>query len=386
MDSQEDLNEIGRCEDCAENVFTCRHCNNESHIDDMIDTTMCEYCGSICEGCNNVYVNDEIRGECECHYNICDNCAVVCEDCSVVMCNDCRNHCENCNYMVCNEHHTSCDECGEFICTTCYSDSHDCEPEEDDSYVNEYDDPDDGEYEYEWNPIPIFLPEAHTNLYGHMGIELEFESVGSIQDAIKRVRNVTQLLYFKPDGSLRNGIEMVSHPMTFDYHANEFIWPEVMGLVANDLQAQESCGMHVHISRGMMNDENEDRLIEMLYNLKRPLIKLSQRRERNLNSWASWNVDSESPLTEDTIRNAKSSGRYRALNFRNRNTLEFRFWSGTNDVESVLSRLDIIDTMARIAMGTESVPETWEEFARQLTREDSVVHSTKILEGLRRLS
>ena len=263
------------------------------------------------------------------------------------------------------------------MCTECETSRHECpdlEPEV------EYDD--EFEYEYEWRPTPIFMPasESHGSLYGHMGIELEFEQIGSIQDAIRKVRNMTELLYFKPDGSLRHGIEMVSHPMTFKYHSEDFMWPDVMSSVVDDLEAQATCGMHVHVSRGMMNDENEDRLIEMLYNLKQPLVKLSGRRIDRLDSWASWNVDDSSPLTPDVIENAKHSGRYRAINFRNRDTLEFRFWSGTNDVEEVLSRLDIVDTMTRIAMESETLPENWDEFARRLTRSESVGYSTRILE------
>lgn len=35
-------------------------------------------------------------------------------------------------------------------------------------------------------------------------------------------------IYIKHDGSLNDGMEIVTHPMTLDYHLNEMPWREVM--------------------------------------------------------------------------------------------------------------------------------------------------------------
>ena len=38
----------------------------------------------------------------------------------------------------------------------------------------------------------------------------------------------TEQLYCKHDGSLSNGFELVTHPMSLEYHQEEMPWPEVL--------------------------------------------------------------------------------------------------------------------------------------------------------------
>ena len=38
----------------------------------------------------------------------------------------------------------------------------------------------------------------------------------------------TERLYCKHDGSLSNGFELVTHPMSLEYHQEEMPWPEVL--------------------------------------------------------------------------------------------------------------------------------------------------------------
>ena len=59
-------------------------------------------------------------------------------------------------------------------------------------------------------------------------------------------------VYCKHDGSLDDGFEIVTHPMSLEYHINEMPWCEVLGkaqqLGYRSHQAN-TCGLHVHVSR-----------------------------------------------------------------------------------------------------------------------------------------
>ena len=78
-------------------------------------------------------------------------------------------------------------------------------------------------------------------------------------------------LYIKTDGSLDEGLELVTHPMTLEYHLNEMPWAEVlrkaqsMGYLSH---AAGTCGLHVHISRlafGCTYEQQEAAIARLLY-------------------------------------------------------------------------------------------------------------------------
>ena len=82
-----------------------------------------------------------------------------------------------------------------------------------------------------------------------------------------------------------------------------------------------------------------------------------------------------------TFLKAKSNySRYRAVNFCNRDTLEFRFFAGTSDLEDFLARMDLVDTMARLSANvSEVLPDNWEEFSSNLTRPESLVRINRMV-------
>ena len=72
--------------------------------------------------------------------------------------------------------------------------------------------------DYSYKPDPIFY--GGGPLY--MGVELEIDEGGESDSNARKILEVAnaqeELVYIKHDGSLSDGMEVVSHPMTLAYH------------------------------------------------------------------------------------------------------------------------------------------------------------------------
>ena len=94
------------------------------------------------------------------------------------------------------------------ICEECYSNR------VDDDYINDY----------SYKPEPIFYGENNR----YYGIELEVDKGGKYGDYAKMILDVANIhdehIYIKSDSSLDDGFEIVSHPMTLEYHLNTMDW------------------------------------------------------------------------------------------------------------------------------------------------------------------
>ena len=114
-----------------------------------------------------------------------------------------------------------------------------------------------GVQSYCYKPEPIF--------YGcgprYFGVELEIDGGGETSihaNMICRIGNQDgNHIYIKRDGSLDDGLEIVTHPMTLDYHMDRMPCEETLG-EALDLgytsHQAGTCGLHVHVNRASLGD------------------------------------------------------------------------------------------------------------------------------------
>ena len=81
-------------------------------------------------------------------------------------------------------------------------------------------------------------------------------------------------MYIKHDGSLDEGFEMVTHPMTLEYHCRDFPWQELtQKAVSLGYRSHQTstCGLHIHVSRrslGCTDQQQEDTIAESSTSLK----------------------------------------------------------------------------------------------------------------------
>lgn len=124
----------------------------------------------------------------------------------------------------------------------------------------------------------------------HFGVELEIDNGGTDRYNAEKLLNIANAdaenLYIKTDGSLDDGLELVTHPMTLTYRLNEMPWAEIlrkaqsMGYLSH---AAGTYGLHVHISRlafGCTYEQQEAAIARLLYFVEKfwaELLRFSRR-------------------------------------------------------------------------------------------------------------
>lgn len=347
------------CEKCFDAKTTvCGCCGNRIWIDDsrtFDGKTMCENCfdeqTSVCEECGRRIWNDD-----------------VCGDSDTVLCGHCEDH-----------YYTNCDECGRLI----HRD--DANYEEDDDYVYC-----DSCYEkleekpihsYNYKPEPIFY--GSGNLF--MGVELEIDKGGNDDENAKILLDIANChdehMYCKHDGSIDYGFEMVSHPMSLDYHINDMNWLEVFNKAVSlgyRSHQTSTCGLHIHVNRsafGETHDQQEDVISRIVYFIEahwNELLKFSRRTEAGIMRWASrYGIADNAKLTYDKAK--KNTGRYVAVNLANYHTIEFRIFRGTLRYKTFIAALQLVDEICRLAIIFDDKTfedMSWSDFAAGISKKD----------------
>ena len=104
--------------------------------------------------------------------------------------------------------------------------------------------------DYYYKPNPIFYGDGNR----YFGVELEIDDAGENNTNAAKIVNIAnhdeEHIYCKHDGSLNEGFEIVTHPMTLDYHLNHVPWAAVLAK-AKELGYRShqsgTCGLHVHV-------------------------------------------------------------------------------------------------------------------------------------------
>ena len=316
---------------------------------------------------------------------------IYCEDClneKTVVCMNCneriwREDAEgNSNLVLCRHcydfSYTNCEDCGRLI----HNDSAYYLSEEDEyPYCYEC-------YNrrmnyaiknYSYKPEPIFY--GSGNLF--FGIELEIDKAGendnNAQTIIDVANRTYEHIYCKHDGSIDSGFEIVSHPMTLEYHTDKMNWREVFDKAVDmgyRSHQTDTCGLHIHVSRdafGKTYEEQENAIGRIVFFVEKhwnEIVKFSRRTQENLNRWAA-RYATISATSEETYKKAKDRhmGRYVAVNLENSNTVEFRLFRGTLNYKTFLATLQLVDEICFHAIHMsdyEMENMSWSDFALRI--------------------
>lgn len=202
-----------------------------------------------------------------------------------------------------------------------------------------------------------FLGEGDSNAL-RFGFELEVNhwraNWARLDTYAGEVRDILgDILYdIQEDGSILNGFEIISNPMTYDYYvANKGKIEEMLKyLQENEFQTYgDDCGVHIHITRQPLENADEDAYENMHYiveTFKDSIIKYAH---RSGSRYASYLSDS-SCISNDKISEIKKGckmqkgERYLVINNNPHNTIELRMFKS-----SIL--MDDIDNYMTIANG-----------------------------------
>ena len=322
------------------------------------DETICNDCGKIVD-VSDTYTTNDYRIICSDCYD--DNYS-TCDDCDRIYPNSEINYivgsnvCDTCR----DENYATCPHCGEwFNVESGYRDDENntmycCEECLDAETGGRY------FHDYSYKPYPNFHKvEGEKLVQGYYGVELELELDGA--DRADTAKDITltgkEFVYCKRDGSLNDGIEIVSHPATYAFHMTN-IWKRIINTAVEDgMKAETSCGLHIHASRTLFGEHplsQELTIAKVLYCFERlwDTIVIFSRRESvsYIEDWARKSdtgivgTDDNSTV-RDKLRTNGPRGRYSAVNLCNSNTVEFRIFASTTDVAELQGSIGFVHTL-----------------------------------------
>lgn len=296
--------------------MSCCFCNSENATikienfdgDKFIKTEVCEKCfdnfkyrfNTHCAHCNTYLIGDYcytvfVDGGSKKH---------LCEDCKKIY-----NICEKCGNLF--ERDTNwcvCYEC-RFL-----------------KYVRDY----------FYKPEPIFYK---MNEDEELYIGVEYEIGGACKENAEKFLKANfknPHFYSKYDSSIPEyGFEIVSHPATAMAHQSIIPWKTIFSnLEELNIQSTINCGIHFHVNRTFFNEDNI-RVADFIVNNFHDLMSVAGGREFNrycalktkrLSQWGMSNT----------------SEHHDSLNLCSKNTLEFRFFKSTNNIDDFFRKINFI--------------------------------------------
>ena len=343
----------------------------------MKEKVICIHCGAVIEDEYYDTINGEpICPDCVADYTVtCDHCGAIIWDSesygddNTILCHRCYED----YYTCCNEcgsliHYENAHEYGgEYFCHECYDEV--CSGDS----INDYN----------YKPEPIF----YGNGTRYFGVELEIDIGGkesSNADEILEIgNNSAEHIYIKSDGSLNDGMEIVTHPMTLEYHKN-LCWKDIMRKAISlgyRSHQTSTCGLHVHINRnsfGETSQEQEEVISHILYFVEHhwlELLKFSRRSEATMNRWAArYGYENDPKAILDKAKKG-NKGRYAAVNLCNYHTVEFRMFRGTLKYNTLIAALQMVNQIcdAAVFMSDEQMKSlSWSDFVIKITEPELI--------------
>lgn len=200
---------------------------------------------------------------------------------------------------------------------------------------------------YSYKPQPIFHGEGPLFLGAEIEISTPFNNDHysySVRERNQQKRleaakiaqdHLSDLGYLKEDGSIRNGFEMVTHPMTYPWAMENFPWPMLSELKTFGCEPHESCGMHIHVSRkGFSSPTHIYQWMKFFYRNQRPIQTIARRRDNSYSRFDGNERENIKYYAKNQRPRNHGMMRYAAINATNRETFELRvFASSLNETE-----------------------------------------------------
>lgn len=341
------------CEDCRDNYYSC-----------------CDDCDELVPDIDIVAVNDNHRfvcRHCARYYYTCSHChglfspgCITVDTYYITLCEDCYE-----------DYYFTCEDCGDVYhlddsqhidgCLYCNS----CASNHETSILS-----------YSSKPSPVFF----GGIEAGYGLEVEIDDGNHKLDAAEDIaRAGRDHIYLKEDGSLsRDGIEIVTHPATLEYHVNHFPWAHICqtalsyGYRSHDT---DTCGLHIHASRSLFGDtilEQDLTIAKIILLIDRwydsHILRFARRNIYKMQQWAGKPNADIRPGDDDfdAVNKSKKTAtdRYKAVNLCNSHTVEFRFFKGTLKRDTLIASIQWVDVMIKYCRNTplkDLFNTTWED-------------------------
>ena len=347
-------------------VFSCSVCEYETDEDNLCTTEdgslACDDCVQICNRCDTIGTTEDSFQTVDSDYTWCESCT----DRRAHWCEACESYNSRGTSYVSDEQAHWCEYClnDAYYCEDCDEwNSSGCDSCEMDDGVRII-------HDYSYRPDAIFhSTDKNERLF--FGLEIEVEAGYNRSESAMYAHQLESmdLAYLKHDGSLSNGFEIVTHPMSHDFFKNEAqdFWHVIEQLRSNPSYRVKSwdtrtCGLHIHISRtGFNGGSHMHRFLNLVYSNPEFYSMLAG---RNSDQWAKFTDNFSREYARDAngeriftpeggyeiiskrtfahkLDSNRSSDRYSAVNTNNRETLEMRIFRGTVNGDTIKAQIDL---------------------------------------------
>lgn len=231
-------------------------------------------------------------------------------------------------------------------------------------------------HDYSFKPTPRFCYAGNENptTTRTYGLEVEVDrprrgdTACSAEALSDRLDDITNLVYCKHDGSLCEGVELVSHPCSLRFHMNGMRWKYLAQTCVKagfrSHQAYDAtCGLHIHVGRAQLTDDAIRKLVVIMCRYWPALVRFTRRDHYSLDRWSP--RPSFASIYTDTLPGdelaqraeqcidtyvSNHNSRYTALNLTNRGTVEFRIFRGTLKRDTIIAAIQLVDNLCEYAM------------------------------------
>lgn len=336
-------------------------------------------------------------------------------DTELSLCSDCRDNYYGCENGNCGAWVTPNEArylgAGEVWCPTCYNNTYSECPNCSEDYVTEHgcdcDDtesrdgctcPDcrssrrrrrafarprrDGRHEgeihfYSYRPSLVFNGAFRGSRTPFFGMEIEVTAgseYGRSNERFLLAGDVEQafgdLVYLKEDSSINHGFEIVTHPFTYAWAMENIGWDKWAALAEAGLGADDSTGIHVHVSRkGFAGASHTYRWLQFFYRNAEQVMQVARRRHSH---FARFNDEQrpahkfvakgEPPQCGRCISCRRNYGycdsmrfdRYSAINLSNPDTFEVRVFASTVNAQEIQAALGLVAASIEYTRGIRS--------------------------------
>jgi hypothetical protein len=206
----------------------------------------------------------------------------------------------------------------------------------------------------EFEQAPVILKDSVDAIrkyrqIAYLGLEIEVECDGGRNDftnGTELFSNLENTLYLKQDGSLHNGFEIVTHPMTLAWATEHFPFElvEKLSEYSFDAWGTSTAGIHVHVSRdAFIGDSHQGRFINLITRNQSFFTALAG---RTSNQWAKFDRDNLKNINR-RIKRIYHSDRYSAVNVQNVPTLEVRIFRSSLSKRRLLMVMQLVDACVK---------------------------------------
>ena len=153
------------------------------------------------------------------------------------------------------------------------------------------------------------------------------------------------LCCFERDGSLENGFETITNPLSYEFMKNNGIIEQITSELGKLMYASDRCGLHIHVTKTDEVVKKLPQIIMFLENNKKDVIDFCGRETSYAEFYTYKDKKIDTRIANEIIFGSESFGRRRMINLTNKDTIEFRGFKGTLDANRIYKYIEFILTL-----------------------------------------